>query len=201
MTVLHKVCMWYAYSLWKWFSNIEISCKLIHMSSCLCRTLQMSHQWSTSNDAAQIGSLGFGTKLYNYKRHENDKQERDNLSVESVGEHVQISDDQGWVQLEVEEVCMLFPSAGPREMSLSAHNHFVLKRTHIISELNRHQYAHVSVSDNIVWFGCSRALVPLPVWLCLKHTGMSALAYWSSLSKPPAQTQTLELGVCEGLCW
>ncbi len=27
---------------------------------------------------------------------------RDKKSVESVGEHVQTSDDQGWVQLEVE---------------------------------------------------------------------------------------------------
>lgn len=58
---------------------------------------------------------------------------------------------------------MLFPTAEPREKSLSAHNHFILKHAHIISELNRHQYAHVSVSDNIVWFGYSRAVVLLPV--------------------------------------
>ncbi len=58
---------------------------------------------------------------------------------------------------------MLFPTTEPREMSLSAHNHFILKHTHILSELNRHQYAHVSVSDNIVWFECSRTLVLLPV--------------------------------------
>lgn len=108
-----------------------------------------------------------------------------------MGEHVQASDDQGWVQLEVEGVWMLFPTAEPREMSLSAHNHFILKHTHLISELNRHQYAHVSVYDNMVWFGCSRAPVLLPVWLGLKHTGMSALAYSRAISKPPAQTQTL----------
>lgn len=46
--------------------------------------------------------------------------ESERKSVKSVGEHVQASDDQGWVHLEVEGVWMLFPTAEPREMSLSA---------------------------------------------------------------------------------
>jgi len=91
---------------------------------------------------------------------------------------------------------MLFPTAEPREMSLSAHSHFILKHTHN-PRAKLTTNALVSVSDNMVWFGCSRALVLLPVWLGLKHSGMSVLAYSKAISKPPAQTQTLKPGVCD----